>query len=430
MSSEQDKPVFLVGRRTAFIKSFDRFEECDALFLSAHLIAKLLDVVGLDSRELTQIIACSVIPRTENVNLARDVALYLRLPSKLSAYSLNQICTSSLQGVVNSCISVAYYKKSLNLVFGVECLSNIPIVYSQEARKFFVKLSKAKSTASKLNIIKNFKAGAWFPKKPELLDSYSNRSMLFHCENLNRRFGVSKSEQDRWAWKSHKSAQMAKNSIFMRKQLVPIWTQNSSYPVEEDFIGNSFRNIEELSASQLLQNSVSASITKASSSPLCDGASACLITNRVNAARLGMSGALQIVDFEIAGEQPNEFLLMAGALSLGRLLVRNKKNLSDIDAFEIHESFATQALLYNTFFRDRKYCQRNFNTHDALGEIQEDKINIFGGSLAFGHPFGATGIRLLINMSSVLLAKELEWGVISMGGASGIGISLLVKRLL
>ena len=176
------KPVFISGARSAFVRSFGDLEECDALEIFCRVADGLLRRTRLDPALIGEVIAGTVIPQTKNPNIARDAVLNLGLPDYIPGYTVNRSCISGLQCVTNALQAVISGSSQFVLAGGVESLSDVPIVYSREARKFLVKLSKSRSAAAKLNIIKHFRAKAWLPRQPEMTEPLTGMTMGMHGE--------------------------------------------------------------------------------------------------------------------------------------------------------------------------------------------------------------------------------------------------------
>ena len=423
-------PVFVDGTRTAFVKSFGVFEDCDALDLFGRVVDGLIRKVDLDPMELDEIIAGVVVPQTKNPNVARDAILNLGLPKHIHGSTLNRACTSSLHAVTNAASAISYGHPDLVLAGGVEILSDVPIVYSKEARKFLLKLSKAKSPGAILQIVKHFSAKAWLPKAPALAEPLTGLTMGDHAELMAKMNGISREDQDTFSVHSHRKAAIAQENGYLADEIVPMWPgPDYKSCVEQDNIIRRDSTLESAAKLKPAFDKRYGTLTAANSSPLTDGASVALIGDQHRVQSLGYKPKLKIIDFDFVAVDPNYQLLIGPALTIPRLLDRNNLKISDIDRFEIHEAFAAQVLSCLRSMASDSFCEEHFGRSSAFGEIPEDKLNVNGGAIAIGHPFGATGVRLLTSLANELERSQLERGVIGICAAGGMAASILVERI-
>ena len=223
ISKGSGSAVFVDGARSPFVKSFGAFADCDSLELFSRVTAGLLRKVHFDTNELDQIIAGAVVPQTKNPNVARDAIINLNLPDHIHGYTLTRACTTSLQTAIDAVNTIRIGKPELILAGGVETLSDVPIVYSKSARKFMLQLSKAKTTAGKLNLLRKFSAKAWMPKPPNLSEPLTGLTMGQHAEIMAKKNSISREAQDQFAFDSHMKAAKAREKGIFAEEIVPIW---------------------------------------------------------------------------------------------------------------------------------------------------------------------------------------------------------------
>lgn len=424
-----NKPVFIDGARSAFTKSFGTFEDFDTLRLFSAVTDGLLKKLPIDTAEIDEIIAGAVIPQTKNPNLARDTALNLNLSAHIHGYTLNRACTSSMQAAADAVRSIAFGNPALILAGGVECLSDVPIVYSRQARKFLVKLNKAKSISEKLGLLGSFDAKAWMPKAPDLFEPMTGLTMGQHAEIMAKMNLISRIDQDQFALNSHAKAARAEALGIFRDEIVPIWSGSSfDNLVDKDNLIRPDTTIEALSKLRPVFDRKHGTLTAGNSSPLTDGASIGLFADEKRALELGLRPKSLIADVVFAGVDPSEQLLIGPAIAIPMLLARNNLKVSDIDRFEIHEAFAAQVLSCLRSMESDDFCQKYLGSSKAIGPIPEDIINVNGGAIAIGHPFGATGTRLITSMSNELIRSDKELGIIAICAAGGMAGAMLIRR--
>lgn len=424
------KPVVVDGARSAFVKSFGVFEDCDTLELFSRTLDGLLRKVQVDPVEIDEIIAGAVIPQTKNPNVARDSILNLGLPNHIHGYNLNRACTSSLQSIADASKTINFGHPNLILAGGVECLSDVPIVYSKEARKMMVKLSKARSTSAKLQIVKSFSAKHWLPKPPSLSEPLTGLTMGQHAEIMAQKNDISRSDQDEFAASSHHKAFAAQEKGVLAEEIVPIWAApkfEKCIAADNVIRGNTDK--DQLAKLRPAFDKKYGTLTAGNSSPLTDGASITLIGDEQRVLELGLKAKARVVDFDFVAIDPKDQLLIGPAITIPRILNRNGLTIGDIDRFEIHEAFAAQVLSCIRSMESDKFCESYFGVSKAFGSVPMDKLNVNGGAIAIGHPFGATGSRLVNSLSNELIRSDSKYGLIAICAAGGMAASILLERI-
>lgn len=422
------KPVFVDGMRTPFVKSFGVFENCDTLTLFSRALDGLMRKLPIDPQEIDEIIAGVVIPQTKNPNVARDSILNLKLPSHIHGQTINRACTSSLQAVADASRTIRSGDAHLILAGGVECLSDVPIVYSEKARKFLVHMNRAKSTTEKLNILKQFSAKAWLPSPPSMSEPLTGLTMGESGEVMAKKNEISRAEQDAFAARSHQKAWAAQEKGYFREEIVPVWVgEKFQICVKDDNVIRSDTSIEAMSKLRPAFDRHYGTLTAGNSSPLTDGASIALIGDEDRCRTLGLKPKLRILDSFFVGIDPYDQLLIGPAIAIPKILERNNLKVNDIDRFEIHEAFAAQVISCLKAMESKSFAEQFFGSK-PLGPIPEDRLNVNGGAIALGHPFGATGTRLLTTIANDLIRSNKELGVIAICAAGGMAGAMLVQR--
>jgi len=422
-------PAIIDGARTAFVRSFSAFEESDSLELYSRTIAGLIQKSGVDSAEIDEITCGVVVPQTKNGNVARDTIINLGLPSHIHGYSLNRACTSSMQTIADASRSIIAGHSQLILAGGVECLSDVPIVYSKEARRFLIKLNKAKTPLARLSLLKEFSANAWLPRPPSVSEPLTGLTMGEHTEIMAKKNAISREEQDRFAVSSHKKAFAAQEAGIFKDEIIPVWAPPSFQNcVDKDNLIRGDTSLEALAKLRPAFDKKHGTMTAGNSSALTDGAAACLIADAGFAKSIGLTPKALVKDILFVGVNPHDQLLIGPALAIPLLLKRNKLTIKDIDLFEIHEAFAAQVLSCIKSMDSTKFCEDYMGDSKAFGLIPDDKLNIHGGALAIGHPFGATGARLATTLTYSLHRLNKQLGVISICAQGGMAGAMLIER--
>lgn len=423
------KAVVVDGVRTPFVKSFGVFEQTDTLELLSRTVDGLIRKIGLDAQEIDEITAGVVVPQTKNGNVARDAIINLNLPASIHGYTVNRACTSSMQTIADAVQSIHFGHPKMILAGGVECLSDVPITYSKDARTFLLALNKAKSPADKLNCIKDFSAKAWIPTPPAIAEPLTGLTMGESAEIMAKLNEIGRGAQDELALRSHQNAAKALEEGRFSDEVLPIWPGSKFREcVDKDNMIRGDSSLEALGKLRPAFDKKYGTLTAGNSSPLTDGAAVTLVTDEQRAKDLGLKPKSRVIDFCFVGVNPREQLLIGPAVAIPMLLKRQNLTLDQIDLFEIHEAFAAQVLSCLKSMESADFNNHYFGDNKPFGKIPVEKLNVNGGAIAIGHPFGATGARLVTTMSNELIRRKARYGVIAICAAGGMAGAMLVER--
>lgn len=424
-------PVFIDGVRSPFVKSFGEFERIGLLELFSRTVAALLRRIDIDANEIDEITAGVVVPQPKHPNVARDAIINLNLPYRIHGSTTNRACTSSLHTIAAAAASIGSGQPLIVLAGGVEILSNVPIVYSDEATRFLIKISKARSNIERLKLLSGISAKDWIPKPPSLLEPLTGFTMGEHAEQMAKLNAIPRAEQDEFALASHRKASAARKEGKLADEVCPIWLPpDYRKTIDTD---NLIRDDAEMQSLQRLRpvfDRKYGTITAGSSSPLTDGAAITMIADYERAQELGLTAKAKILDFVFAGVNPHEQLLIAPAVVIPQLLRRNKLTVKDIDLVEIHEAFAAQVLSCQRALTSAAFCKQHLGNTKVCGEIPDDKLNVNGGAIAIGHPFGATGARMVTTLVNELQRRDKTLGLVAICAAGGMGGAMLIERMI
>ena len=423
------KAVVVDGARSPFVKSFGAFEDCDALELVSRVVDGLVRRTLLDPKELDEIACGVVLPQPKNPNVARDAVLNLGLPGHIHGYTLNRACASSLQTIADAAKTIAFGQPHFILAGGVEVLSDVPIVYSKSARKFLVKLSKAKTPAAKLALLAKFSPSAWLPKPPTISEPLTGLTMGEHSEIMAKLNGITRADQDALAVRSHTRAAKAQEAGILDQEVIPIWPSPKFLEcVDKDNLIRKDSTLEAMAGLRPAFDRKYGTITAGNASPLTDGAAFSLIADEERARSLGLKAKARIKDFIFIGVNPYEQLLIGPALAIPLLAKRNGLAINDIGRFELHEAFSAQVLCCINSMDSNDFCETHLGSK-AFGRIPDDCLNVNGGAIALGHPFGATGSRLVNSMANELIRSDKQFGMIAICAAGGMAGAMLLERV-
>ncbi len=416
--------------RTPFVKSFGAYDNETTLSLSLHAARGLINRVPVDPKEISEVVWGVVVPQTKNPNIARDVVLYSGLPKSTPGFTLNKACASSIQTILSASDGIALGRQELVLAGGVEVLSDVPITYSDKARKFLTKFSRAKSLTQRLALLKNVSPADFLPKPPALAEPYTGLTMGEHGEIMAVKNNISRERQDEYAMMTQVRAHKAIEEGYLKEEIIPVWAgKKSENVVDRDNIVRGDTTMEGLAKLRPAFDKKYGTLTPGNSSALTDGASAVLLASEDYAREKGLPMLGRIVDAHTIATDPNDQLLIGPAYAIPQLLERNGLSMADVDVFELHEAFAAQVLSCLDAMADEDFCLNKAGLKKVFGQIPLDKLNLDGSSLAYGHPFGATGGRLVSRALRILARTGKKRAVLAACTAGGMGQAMLVETI-
>lgn len=414
--------VIVASKRTPFCKNATALRDLSNMDMLSHALRALRED-GLEGKPVDEVIAGAVTHHSRDWNLAREAMLSAGFGAQTPAVTLQQACGTSLQAVFILASKIACGAIDAGVAAGVDSASDPPIVFSRRFSQRLFELSRARGWKARLKALKGMGVRELAPQPPSPKEPRTGLSMGEHCERMARQWQIGRTDQDVWALNSHRRALAAWQSGYY-DDLVS--------PCELVIRDNLIRSDKELGNLGDLRTAFgkdeAATLTAGNSTALTDGASAVLLATPQWAERHGLPVLAYLrgyrsaaVDF-VAGEG----LLMAPTVAVAELLQNLEMNLQDFASYEIHEAFAAQILATLKAWQDVDYCRERLGLQEVLGEIEADKINRYGGSLAIGHPFAATGARLVGTLAKDL-AERGGHGLISVCTAGGMGLAAVLE---
>lgn len=428
-SAEAQRDVAVVGAvRTPFVRSFGVFERETPLSLSLRPATEVIARTGVKASDIDEVIWGAVVPQTKNPNIARDIVLFAGLPKSIPGYTLNRACASSLQSIQLAADAIRAGRNRVVLAGGVEVLSDVPITFSDDARRFLTKLSRAKTLKEKLMLIGELNPKSFLPKPPALAEPYTGFTMGEHGEQMAVKNNITRERQDGLALRSHQRAAAAIEKGYLKDEIVPVWSGvNKENFVDTDNLVRGDTSIDALAKLKPAFDKRNGTLTAGNSSALTDGASAVLLADTNYAQAQGLPILGYVVDSVTVAVDPKDQLLIGPAYAIPQLLKKHNLTLSDIGVFEIHEAFAAQVLSCLDAMTNAQFCQQNLGLAGAFGSINQSIMNIDGGSIAYGHPFGATGGRLVGRALRIAQRTGARYALVAICAAGGMGQAMLLQ---
>lgn len=414
------------GSRIPFCRSQTLYADETNKDMLTRAIQGVVDRYGLEGKQLDKVIAGAVTVHSKDWNLAREAVLSTTLSPLTPGITLQQACGTSLQAAMLAGGEIASGAIDCAIVGGTDTTSDAPIVFQRRFAQRLMKLSRARTFKDKLAVFKGFSPGELAPQPPANSEPRTGLSMGEHCERMAKEWQVSRREQDELALTSHHNAAQAWDEGFFDDLVIGhagVLRDNNVRPDSD------LQQLAKLKPA--FDKSGNGTLTAGNSTALTDGAAAVLLTSEdyANKHNLPVSAWLThsrtaAVDF-VDGD---EGLLMAPTIAVSEMLERADLSLQDFDFYEIHEAFAAQVLCTLRAWESNDYCRDRLGRSEALGAIDRARINVKGSSLAVGHPFAATGARIVATLAHLLEEKGSGRGLISVCTAGGMGVSAILER--
>lgn len=425
MATELRRIAVIGGSRIPFCRSNTMYSEKSNMDMLVAAFDGLIERFNLTGVQVDEVVAGAVTSHSRDWNLAREALLSTSLSPLTPATTLQQACGTSLQSALVIGAKIASGQIDCGIAGGTDTTSDPPVVFGDRFAHRLVKAGAAKSFRQRLQALKGFSPGELKPVVPANGEPRTGLSMGEHTERMAREWGVSREAQDQLAMESHLKAAAAYDRGFFDKLVTP-WSG-----VSRDNNVRADTSLEKLGTLRtVFAKSNDATLTAGNSTPLTDGAAAVLLASENWAREHDLpvqayitSGRTSAVDFV-----HDEGLLMAPTVAVAELLQRTGLTLQDFDFYEIHEAFAAQVLCTLAAWESAQYCKNRLGLSQAMGSIDRSRMNVNGSSLAVGHPFAATGARILGTLAQILEEAGSGRGLISICTAGGMGVAAILER--
>ncbi len=420
--------AIVAGVRTPFTKAGTAFKTISAIDLGKLCVAELLQRTNLEGKEVQALVFGTVIPSIVAPNIAREVSLLPQLPKGVQAFSVSRACASANQAITDAADQIALGHVDVAIAGGSESLSNIPILHSQGFAEALVMASKAKSMGGRLSALARLRPKDLVPITPAIAEPSTGETMGQSAEKMAKLNAISREEQDHFALRSHRLAAAGTADGRLVAEIMPVYVPprfdtvlTSDNGIRED------TSYEQLSTLKPVFDRKYGTVTAGNSSPLTDGAACVLLMSEEKAKSLGYPALGFIRSYAYAALDPGEQLLQAPVLAAPVALKRAGLTLADIDLVEMHEAFAAQLLSNLKGFESKEWAARA-GFSQPIGEVDRAKLNVMGGSIALGHPFGATGARITTTLLHELRRRGGKFGLMTVCAAGGMGFAMVVER--
>ena len=420
--------AIVAGVRTPFAKAGTALKSMSSIELGKLIVSELIQRAELDGKLVEGVVFGTVVPSVIAPNIAREVSLIPALPKGVQAFTVSRACASANQAITDAADQIALGHMDVAIAGGAESLSNIPILHSKGMSDILVAASKAKSMPGRLKILARIRPKDLVPITPAIAEPSTGETMGESAEKMAKINGITREEQDQFALRSHRLAAAGTADGRLTAEIAPVYVA----PKYETILAtdNGIRpdtSYDQLAALKPVFDRKYGSVSAGNSSPLTDGAGALILMSEEKARALGYEPLGFIRSYAYAALDPGEQLLQAPVLAAPMALSRAGLTLTDIDLVEMHEAFAAQVLSNLRGFESKAWAERAGFSH-PVGEVDRDRLNVMGGSISLGHPFGATGERITITLLNELRRRGGQFGLMTVCAAGGLGFAMVVER--
>ena len=419
--------AIVAGLRTPFARSGTTLKSLSAIDLGKRCVAELLQRTEIDPALVEAIIYGTVVQSVLAPNIAREISLMPQLPKGVQAFTVGRACASANQAITDAADQITLGHADVIIAGGAESLSNVPILHSRGMSDALVAASKAKTFGGRVRALARVRPRDLIPITPAIAEPSTGESMGESAEKMAKINHIPREEQDQYALRSHRLAAAGTQDGRLTAEIIPLYVPPAFDAMTVDNGVRPDSTIEALAALKPVFDRRNGSVTAGNSSPLTDGASAVLLMSEERAKSLGFQPLAYIRSYSYAALDPGEQLLMGPVLAAPVALGRAGLTLADMDLIEMHEAFAAQVLANLKGFVSQQWAERaGFSS--PVGEVDRAKLNVMGGSLSIGHPFGATGGRILTTLCNELARRGGQFGLMTVCAAGGMGHAMVIER--
>ena len=417
----------LGGSRIPFARSNTVYSHRSNQDMLTAALKGVVDKFQLHGETIGDVVAGAVLKHSRDFNLTRESALSCGLSPETPAFDIQQACGTGLEAAICVANKIALGQIDSGIAGGVDTTSDAPIGVSEGLRKILLDLNRAKTAGQRAALVAKLRPKHLVPNLPGVAEPRTRMSMGDHCEVMAKTWNIAREDQDQLAFESHDKAAKAWNEGFYDDLVVPFSGADRDNNMRPD---TSVEKLAKLKSAY--DKSEAGTLTAGNSTPLTDGASAVLLASEDWAKAHGLEPLAYLTFVETAavefvGEDA-EGLLMAPAYAVPKMLAKAGLKLQDFDFYEIHEAFAAQVLCTLKAWEDPKFCKDKLGLDQPLGAIDRSKLNVKGGSVAMGHPFAATGGRIVGTLAKILQENGKGRGLISVCAAGGLGVTAILER--
>ncbi|MFI5244028.1 MAG: acetyl-CoA C-acyltransferase FadI [Gemmatimonadales bacterium] len=421
--------AIIAGVRTPFAKAGTELRHLSAIDLGKLAVSELVHRSGVEPGIVQLLVFGNVVPNVLAPNIAREVALMPLFPKNLQAWSVSRACASANQAITDAADQIMLGHTDVAIAGGAESLSNVPILHSRGFSDALVAASKAKSLGARLGALSKIRPRDLVPVTPAIAEPSTGESMGQSAEKMAKLNHIARVAQDELALASHVNAAAGTKDGRLTAEITPVYVppRYDRTPLTSDNGVRSDTSLDQLARLKPVFDRKYGTVTAGNASPLTDGGAAVLLMSEERAKALGFTPIAYIRSYAYAAIDPGEQLLQAPVFAAPMALERAGLSLKDIDLVEMHEAFAAQVLSNLQGFESQYWAERGGFSR-PVGAVDRTRLNVMGGSIAIGHPFGATGARITTTLVNELARRGGQFGLMTVCAAGGMGFAMVVER--
>jgi acetyl-CoA acyltransferase len=417
------------GCRTPFARAGTAYRDLTAVDLGKACVRELLERTELDPASVETLVMGQVVPSVKAPNLAREVGLGVGLPKSVPAHTVNRACASANEAIAEVASDILLGQVDVGVAGGAESLSDVPILHSRRMARILVEAQRAKTLGARVAALARVRPRDLVPDAPAIAEPSTGLTMGQSAEKMAQENGISREEQDEIALASHRNGWVATEDGRLPAetctvQVPPLYEA----PVIADNLLRKDTSLEALAALKPAFDRRYGTVTAGNSSPLTDGAAAVLLMSEERAKADGYAPLAYVRAWAVAAVDPGGQLLMGPALAIPRALERARLELADMDLIDMHEAFAAQVASNIQALESEIWAREKLGRTAPVGRVDRSRLNVCGGSIALGHPFGATGARITTTLSNEMKRRAASFGLLSVCAQGGMGFAMVLER--
>ncbi len=420
--------AIVAGCRTPFCKSGTELKNVSAVDLARQTVVELVHRSNLDGNIVDEMYFGQVVASPLAPNLAREVSLLPQFPKHVAAATTNRACASSNQAIVLGHDQILLGHADVVIAGGAESLSDIPILHSRRLSEVLVRLNRVKGTAGRVKLVTSLRPRDLVPVTPAIAEPSTGESMGKSAEKMAKLNRITREAQDQFALRSHRLAAAGTQDGRLTAEVFPVFGASAHGVTSTDNCIRPDSTLERMAKLEPAFDRRYGTVTAANSSPLTDGASAVLIMSDEAARALGYEPTALIRSYAVAALDPGDQLLMGPAFAIPKALDRAGLSWEELGLIEMHEAFAAQVLSNIQAIESKSWAVEKLGRPAAIGEVNWKTLNVMGGSIAIGHPFGATGARITLTLANEMKRRDIQFGLISVCAQGGMGFAMILER--
>ncbi len=425
--SKKDRVAIVAGLRTPFARQLTHFKNTNAIDMGKMVVSEMLERSEIDANLVEQLVFGQVLIQPEAPNIAREIVLGTGMNVHTDAYSVSRACATSFQSTVSVAESIMAGSISVGIAGGADTSSVVPIGVSKKLASILVSLSKAKTMGQRLQLLSKLRPKDLAPVPPSVKEYSTGLTMGQNAEQMARDHGISRTAQDEFAHRSHTLAAKAWNEGLLADEVMTAYVDPYNTALSQDNTVRFDSKLESYAKLRPAFDRQHGTLTAANSTALTDGAAAVMLMSESRAKELGYEPLGFIKSYGFAAIEATNDMLMGPSYATPIALDRAGMTLADLTLVDMHEAFAAQALCNMKAFGSEKFAKEKLNRSKAIGEINMDNFNVLGGSLAYGHPFAATGARMITQVLRELKRRGGGTALTTACAAGGLGAAMILE---